>query len=71
MWTVVRGEIWVSCKLGCLPLPIEGEVLDFAAGSTNDPEGVDSPGGVQYLTREGREAEARRIVQSSDFGSPD
>ena len=71
LWTVVRGEMWVSCKRGCLPLPFEGEVLDCSAGSTIDPERVDSPGGVQYLTREGREAEARLIDCVGSYGAPD
>ncbi len=57
-WTVVRGEMWVCCKLGCLPLPLEGEVLPCSAGSSIEVVQVDSPGGRQYLTREGREAEA-------------
>ncbi len=24
MWTVIRGEMFVACELGCLPLPLEG-----------------------------------------------
>jgi len=58
-WTVVLGEMWVSCKRGCLPLPLEGEVLDSSAGSTIDRVDVDCPLGIQYLPREGGEAEAR------------
>ncbi len=70
-WTVVAGEMWVSCKLGCLPLPLEGEVEPHAAGSTIEDDRVDFRGVGRYLTREGREAEARLISESDSFGSPD
>ncbi len=67
----MRSEIWVHRIAGCLQLPFEGEVLDIAAGSAMDPEGVAPREHIQYLTREGREAEADAIVCSSNFGSPD
>ena len=70
-WTIVHDEMWVCCKRGCLPLPFEGEVLDGAAVSMIEHEGVDSPGGIQYLTREGREAEAEAIAVCGNYGSPD
>ncbi len=70
-WTVVRGEMWVTCKGGCLPLPLAGEVLTAAAGSTIDQEGLVPHEASQYLTREGREAEARLIVECGEYGSPD
>ncbi len=31
-WTFIRGEMYVACKRGCAPLPLEGLV---------PPEGVD------------------------------
>ncbi len=65
------GEMYVCCKGGCLPLPLEGEILTSSAGSAIEDDRVDSPGGGQYLTREGREAEARQIALVSDYGSPD
>ncbi len=58
-WTVVRGDLWVCCKSGCLPLPLEGEILPSSAGSLIDRKEVDSPGGREYLPREGSEARAR------------
>ena len=70
-WTVRAGEMYVCCKSGCLPLPLEGEVLPSSAGSSLEGDRVDSPGGGQYLTREGREAEAEAIARVNDFGLPD
>ena len=70
-WTVVLGAMYVCCKAGCLPLPLEGEVLPGTAGSTIEHEGVDLREARQYLTREGREAEAEAIALSGDYGSPD
>ncbi len=26
VWTIMRGEVYVSCDSGCLPLPLEGLV---------------------------------------------
>ncbi len=63
--------MYVSCKRGCLPLPLEGEVLPGSAGSPLDDGQFVSPQGGQYLTREGRESEASQIALSGDFGSPD
>ncbi len=57
-WTVVRGEMWVCCKLGCLPLPIEGEVGPTTAGSTIEGERLAIREGRPYLAQEGGEAEA-------------
>jgi len=51
----VAGEMWVSCKSGCLPLPLEGEELPRAAGSLIEGVRVDFPGAREYLSREGRE----------------
>ncbi len=65
------GEVYVCCKGGCLPLPLEGEGLPSAAGLVIEDDRVDFREARQYLTREGREAEARLIVESSDYGSPD
>ncbi len=61
----------MSCKRGCLPLPLEGEVLADSAGSTIEHEGLADPEGRQYLSREGREAEARLIDSVGSYGSPD
>ncbi len=71
LWTVVRGEIWVSCKRGCLPLPIEGVEPAVTAGSLKEDDRVDFRGGGRYLSREGREAEARLIDRVGSYGFPD
>jgi len=42
-----------------------------AAGSVIEGDRVDFRGARQYLTREGREAEARLIEQVGSYGSPD
>ncbi len=70
-WTVIRGEVWTLCKQGCLPLPLEEEIQVRAAGSASEVDRVDFREASLYLTREGREAEAEAIAESSDFGSPD
>ena len=57
LWTVIRGEMYVACRNGCLPLPMEGIVPD-SHRSGEGYEGVDFHGGGGYLSHEGGAAEA-------------
>jgi len=60
----MHGDLFVCCKGGCLPLPFEELILPCSAGSPIEVGQVDSPGGRQYLTPEGGEAEARPMLLS-------
>ncbi len=57
-WTVILGEVYVACKLGCLPLPLEG--LDPPADSERRDRGLESIGTILSeggtVTREGDDA---------------
>ncbi len=56
-WTVIRGELYVTCELGCLPLPLEefsapppdGKELEAAAERAElfeEGDGVPREGGA-------------------------
>ena len=36
-WTVIRGEVYVSCDGGCMPLPLEGLVAPPDSPELVDP----------------------------------
>ena len=49
-WTTIRGEVYVSCDMGCLPLPMEG----FAAAPP-DGDGPEETPKVAEMEPEERE----------------
>ncbi len=65
MWTIIQGEMYVSCYLGCLPLPLEGLVPPpdspelRAPGDADGAGGTDEQGGGKG-TPEGSDADGSR-----------
>ena len=66
----MRNEMYVCCKLGCLPL-WEAEVLpDSSSVERETPPAIASSSDGQYLSREAREKEGLEIDLVGDYGEP-
>ncbi len=50
MWTFIRGEMYVSCVDGCVPLPLEGLVPPLSDGE--DPDGHYEGGALDGTSEE-------------------
>jgi len=61
LWTVIRGELCVSCRRGCLPLPLDTVLPDLGCGGAAG-HGTELAGD----NREGSEAEASVVPIDQD-----
>ena len=63
-WTIIAGEVYVSCDEGCLPLDLEGLVPPMSASELQGGGGLrpvsELLGSMGVVPLEGRETETSR-----------